>query len=142
MAVTVDVVGPRGGTVDAGLAAYADIVVNFFAKELGIGRLKTNIKLKLHHNLFVSPECEGLCLANDQRNFVVDVALYGNWLRTLAHEMVHVKQFARGELDSGLTRWKSRNNMGDVDYSDQPWEKEALRLQDKLVMKWSESERY
>jgi len=51
--------------------------------------------------------------------------------------MVHVKQFARGELDSGLTRWKSRSH-ANTEYADQPWEKEARKLQYKLVAKFME----
>lgn len=138
MAVNVKCIGPKGGNVDLGLAAYATLATRFFAKELGFNRLKTNITLKLHHNLYVAKGCEGLCEAVDNRNFIIDVAMYGNWLSTLAHELVHVKQFARGELDFGLTRWKSKSNMGDVDYWDQPWEKEARKLQNKLLLKFAE----
>jgi hypothetical protein len=46
--------------------------------------------------------------------------------------MVHVKQFAKDELDPALTRWKSKDHSR-TEYWDQPWEKEARRLQAKLV---------
>ena len=62
------------------------------------------------------------------------------WGITLAHEMVHVKQFARGEMDLGLTRWKSNHYAGNIEYWDQPWEKEARRLQHKLAMNFSKEE--
>ena len=98
----VDITGPRGGNVPNDLHAMALIAIDSFSKQLGISRLKTNIHIKFHHKLFVENSSEGLCESVDTRNFIVDVGLYGNWLSTLAHEMVHVKQFARGELSSSL----------------------------------------
>lgn len=126
--------GPRGGDIDVGLESYATLAVRSYSKQLNIHRLKTCIRIKLHHKLFVDKEntCNGLCEAIDKRNFIIDVALYGNWITTLAHEFVHVKQFARGELNEGLTRWKNKNHEK-TEYWDQPWEKEARRLQGKLV---------
>ena len=60
-------------------------------------------------------------------------------ISTLCHEMVHVKQYAKGEL-----RWcnKKNNNMwkktvkNDIPYDDQPWEKEAYKLESKLAMEF------
>ena len=58
-------------------------------------------------------------------------------IMTLIHEMVHVKQFARNEMDdfrvNGRYRWKSGSVPRNVTYYDMPWEKEALRLQEKLT---------
>ena len=126
--------GPRGGNLDIGLEAYATLAIRSFTKQLNIHRLKMCIQIKLHHKLFVDKDntSYGLCEAIDNRNFIIDVALYGNWLSTLAHELVHVKQFARGELNEGLTRWKNKNHEK-TEYWDQPWEKEARRLQQKLM---------
>ena len=63
--------------------------------------------------------------------------MYSNWLLNLAHEMVHVKQFSRNELDPMMTKWKSNKYVGDLDYWRQPWEKEARRLQTKLLAEYS-----
>jgi len=60
-------------------------------------------------------------------------------LRTLAHEMVHVKQFAKNELydysiKADHTRW--RDDVFDVKavkYKDQPWEVEAYGMEVGLV---------
>lgn len=52
----------------------------------------------------------------------------------LAHELVHAKQFIKGELHPSLNRWKKLNY--NVVYSRQPWEKEAYLLEDKLVKKF------
>ena len=48
---------------------------------------------------------------------------------TLSHELVHMKQFAKGELYDytyrpEITRWKRRKiNVEKTDYKDLPWEK-------------------
>ena len=58
-------------------------------------------------------------------------------IMTLIHEMVHVKQFVRNEIDdfpiNGRQRWKSGTVSKNVSYYDMPWEKEAMRLQEKLT---------
>ena len=86
--------GPRDGQLDMNLQASAMMAVKLFSKKLNIHRLRTNIHVKFHHKLFVdNSHSEGLCESVDSRNFIIDVALYGNWMSTLAHELVHVKQF-------------------------------------------------
>ena len=42
---------------------------------------------------------------------------------TIAHEMVHVKQFAIGDLSLDCTTWKNTK-----DFSGEPWEDEAEEL--------------
>jgi len=64
---------------------------------------------------------------------------------TLIHEMVHVKQFARNEMDdfpiNGRHRWKLKTVPINVTYYDMPWEREALRLQEQLTDKfWREDQ--
>ena len=136
--MNVQVTGPRGGALPAELSIFAAMAVNSFAKQLGISRLKTNILVKIHNQLIIpGNDAEGLCWAKDERNFEIDVCLYGNWLGVLAHEMVHVKQFALKELATGMNRWKSRTNVSDLAYEDQPWEKEAFRLQHVLLKEFT-----
>lgn len=122
--------GPRNGKLQEDLVLQTYAAVKGFAKYLGINRLKTTIHVKLHHSALVDgQDAEALCEAIDERHFRIDIGLYSNWLSNLAHEMVHVKQFAMGELDPGLTRWKSNRYAGNIEYWDQPWEKEARKLQ-------------
>ena len=59
-------------------------------------------------------------------------------MSTLAHELVHVKQFARGELTENLQYWKGKDH-SETEYWDQPWEKEARRLQIQLMTKYMKS---
>lgn len=65
-------------------------------------------------------------------------------LETVAHEMVHVKQYARGELYEGSrvskNRWQGRWINKDPDYWDQPWEIEAHGRECGLFVRWAEAE--
>ena len=59
-----------------------------------------------------------------------------DFVTALCHEMVHVKQGVRGELreKAGAQLWKnSKKDHADTDYWEQPWEKEAYRLEGKLA---------
>ena len=53
---------------------------------------------------------------------------------TLAHEMVHVKQMARGTLKSvkGFNIWKGKKYTKKTKYLDCPWEIEAFSKQELL----------
>ncbi len=51
---------------------------------------------------------------------------------TLAHEMVHVKQLAKGTLKTvkGISYWKGKKYSKRTKYLDQPWEIEAFSKQE------------
>ena len=67
-------------------------------------------------------------------------------LETIAHEMVHVKQFARGELYESTNKkahrwqgiWMSNRSKNVKDYWDNPWEIEAFGRQLGLFIRWAE----
>ena len=62
-----------------------------------------------------------------------------DYLTTLAHELVHVRQYARGDLydycqKDGI-RWKGTKYLSihdEEDHEDHPWEKEATKLETSL----------
>jgi len=50
--------------------------------------------------------------------------------------MVHVKQFRTGKLGySPVLTWEDGTRENDTPYSKQPWEKEAYKLEGKLLKK-------
>ena len=120
--------------------------VEFYAERLGMTRrLRDSITLfiKIHHSPF---GYEGLCSWLDDpyrpREFTMQVRSHGihETLSTLAHEMVHVKQYAKGQLRDLISKenmvvWqgarKTITDDGDG-YADQPWEVEAFDLEAKL----------
>lgn len=55
---------------------------------------------------------------------------------TLAHEMVHVRQLAKGQmkfLKNQARIWMGKRYSAKVPYLDQPWELQALGLQEIIV---------
>lgn len=64
-------------------------------------------------------------------------------LETIAHELVHVKQWATGEMretkDNFITKFKKDTiNSNKVSYWDQPWEIEAMGREEGLFIQWIE----
>lgn len=54
-------------------------------------------------------------------------------VKTLAHEMVHVKQYCKKELNEEMSKWRGQDVDADtIDYDDQPWEIEAETLGNQL----------
>jgi len=132
MRVTVQ--GPRSGYINTDLTIYTNTAVRDICRQLGINRRNITVNVFLHHSSSIGDRVtEGECEPISRFHYNVHVSLYCNWLSVLAHELVHVKQFLLGELDFSLSKWKSRHYCGNLDYWDQPWEREARRLQGQLV---------
>lgn len=90
----------------------------------------------------------GLCYPTDYkvkaRDFEIELQkgqTENELVSTVMHEMVHCKQYARGELYQSIRtnrlRWKGVDHMG-TPYQDQPWEEEAYRLEEELFHMWQE----
>ena len=125
--------------------ALAEKTVEWSIKKLGLSRMTS---LNVNVILKKMPEGEfGLCMTDDVmddiRNFNIEVnknISLKDFVSTIIHEMVHVKQFAREEMSVYGMRWKSKNIPEKTDYMDLPWEKEAYRLEEKLVkLIWEEN---
>lgn len=78
-------------------------------------------------------ECEiiGWGRKEAPRHFIIHVAYsktmtLRSLLKVIAHEMVHVKQFAMREVDDDLTTWLGRRIPEDTNYWDHPWEIDAF----------------
>ena len=109
-----------------------------------------HVSVKLTKNLKKKEKAYGFCHIIDDslskpREFMIELDAsmrhpFSQILTWLAHEMVHLKQFVRKELwdyETGRVQWKSRT-YGRVHYDDQPWEKEAYRLEGKLYEEFVE----
>ena len=62
-------------------------------------------------------------------------------LKTLAHELVHVRQYAVGDLNEQATLWQGRLMEVNLAYENQPWEIEADELADILYEEYIHHER-
>lgn len=59
-------------------------------------------------------------------------------LKTLAHELVHVRQYVRNELNDEMNTWKGVKIDSDaIPYDDQPWEVEAIKLGEELYERYT-----
>ena len=93
--------------------------------------------------------CSGTCIWEDDyvrpREFLVELDSSDKpdvILQNFAHEMVHVKQWARGELKDvmrgySLCKWKGELvDTEKVEYYDTPWEIEAFGREYGLFIRW------
>ena len=62
-------------------------------------------------------------------------------LKTLAHELVHVRQYAVGDLNEEATLWQGRLMEVNLAYENQPWEIEADKLADTLYEEYIHHDR-
>ena len=77
---------------------------------------------------------DGYCLQTDTREFEIEIdrRLQGDdFLTTVFHEMVHVKQGVRKEWKFNEVSYKT-----DEEYRNLPWEVEAYRVQEEILKAW------
>lgn len=127
---------------------------NFFANILMDPRMVRNITLdiELYKKLDVQGECVDEEGTRNPRWFTINLRNQeiDEMIKTLAHEMVHIKQHAKNELQGGImvaTRgglkmsskwmgevWKPKRN--EHPYYDAPWEVEAYGKEVGLFQRW------
>jgi hypothetical protein len=125
-------------------------LVLFCAEQLLSPRLFQNINLQVRFvdDKHLKADC-GFCYHSDEkqypRNFIIainDSLSYNMTMRTIAHEMVHLRQYATGQLKD-MTRWPDRYKWKGAIYkidenaskrvtNKQPEEAEALELEKVL----------
>jgi hypothetical protein len=118
---------------------YVESMVEFCINTL-MPRMKT---LDITVRLCTPKGAMGYCLELDnKREFDIEIDRtqpMRKMLETLAHEMVHVKQFARRELHPANDEWYGKTyNPKKVDYWDLPWEIEAHGRETGLFIRWAE----
>lgn len=126
----------------------------FFANQLMDPRMVRNltIDIEVRNNLDVDGECVDEDGIRNPRWFTIGLKLQdvSEMIKVLGHEMVHVKQHAKNELQSGImvpsrggfkmhSKWKGEiwKPKGKEDhYYDSPWEIEAYGREVGLFQKW------
>lgn len=134
--------------------ALTESIAEFSLKKLLPRTQNLQVTIQLIPNLSAKHGVEGDCLPIDDectppKDFLVriDSTLpLRSMLSTVAHELVHVKQFSRGELyDSTVkdrTRWQGEWLKRTPDYYDLPWEIEAYGREVGLFVRWAEEKGY
>ena len=122
--------------------ALAQKTVAWSIKKLGLNRMSSlNIDVILRK---MKKDEYGYCnIIESNRSFIIDVnknVSLKDFVSTIIHEMVHVKQFARNEMSAYGMRWKTKTVSENTKYIDLPWEKEAYKLEAKLIeLIWKEN---
>lgn len=110
----------------------------FYATQLGLDRSRFTLTVSRKRGLVRKQRAFGMTSHIGRDIYVVLDAGMGavKLIGTLAHEMVHVRQIARGtlRLDGDLGRPVWRGHAYDGSYADMPWEVEAFRLQHDLAV--------
>ena len=138
------------GAKDRELTNLLKLAADSFANNLISPQLKKNIDIKV----VLDPKlgAGGYCDAEDDglplpRSFLIEIRKTKKKIHmfsVLAHEMVHLKQMATGEMKDRyshlkrkyVTVWRGDKYDDDVSYWDQPWEQEAYGLENSLVAKF------
>lgn len=128
---------------------YANGIAEYCLQKLMPRMWDIDIEIKLKK--FGKDASYGYCMPIDDdaydrpRSFELEInsgVKLRRLLETVAHEMVHVKQFARGELYQGIRvnkhRWQGEWLEDNIDYWDLPWEIEAHGREAGLFIRWAE----
>jgi hypothetical protein len=127
---------------------YVKRAAIFYAQELMSTKMSDNIFIRIKFN----SKLDALGYAgvidynesNKPREFEIELnPIIGSHdiLETLAHEMVHVKQYAYNEMNEYGTRWRGKRITENLNYYDEPWEVEAYGLSIGLFAKFVISEK-
>ena len=126
---------------------YVESITEFCIKTL-MPRMNT---IDITINLSAPQGAMGYCLElDDNRTFEIEVdrsLTLRKLLETVAHEMVHVKQYARREMNDFAFKevhykWKGKLVPDSTDYWDLPWEIEANGREVGLFIRWCEEAGY
>lgn len=128
------------------LAASFIDAANFYAEKLGLSDISDKIELTIFYRKFGDRgECACSVYPKAPRSFEIIIdsqTKHINPLQTLAHEMVHLKQYARSELECTTKTskwngkiWEKKENEWD-DYYDSPWEIEAFGREEGLFLRY------
>ena len=140
-----NVVEVLGGTQSQ--RKYAESMVQFCIDTL-MPRMTT---LDIEVKLTVPQGAMGYCLETDNnRTFEIELdrkLSLRKLMETLAHEMVHVKQYARREMNDWqykevYYKWKGTYVPDSTNYWDLPWEIEANGREVGLFIRWCEQAGY
>jgi hypothetical protein len=117
----------------------------FYSEQLISKKLLENIYLQVKFNPKLKDVYGSACVeqrtdSGKARHFEIEMNPHigaVKILKCLAHEMVHIKQYAYSETNDTLTRWKGEKVDSDVmDYWVQPWEIEAYGREVGLFRKF------
>lgn len=124
--------------------------IEFFADRLISKQMQKHLVLRIiqtkHAENYGETEVIGYNLGDKPREFGIilkrDIPEEEK-IRTLAHELCHIKQILYNELNETMSLWRGQKvSEDDYDnYYDQPWEAEAYMMENKLYEEYTNATR-
>jgi len=115
----------------------------FFSERLFGRQMLRNLSIRVRKvkakefDIFGLVSIEDYNLSGKPRDFLIEIKHGLNqkdFLETIAHELVHIRQYVRNELNEQMSYWRNVPvNAREIPYKDQPWEIEAEEIGKKLV---------
>ena len=126
-------------TVEGGKKVQRQIVedVVSYMIQRQMPRMKT---LDIHVILKKIDDAYGYCMSESNREFEIEVDKRlgkNQFISTVIHEMVHVWQYATKQLtQKGCKEFWRGKDYTDAYYSNQPWERQALRMEKSILKEY------
>jgi hypothetical protein len=122
--------------------------LDYFADALLTKQLKKHIivhvRFRKNMDVLGLAEIDDYNLSGKPREFIIEInrnQSEGEILRTLAHEMCHVRQYCYGDLNEEGNRWCGEKMARDLEYHEQPWEIEAETIGDIIYNDFMENQK-
>ena len=128
---------------------YISQAAEYYASLLMSRRMISTIDLVVKVKPKLDKDVEGYCTYEDRENgiryFEIELSKklpIDTMLTVLAHEVTHLKQYAKGELKGGRvnslrTIWMGKTYLDEeIEYWDHPWEIEAFGREDGLFIRY------
>jgi|TARA_B110000967_G_C18611042_1_gene423990 hypothetical protein len=145
--MSIFVAGPSGGKpYDKDVALKIESAIAIMSAKLGIAHVPMEFDITMGRTVNKTDgDCQGWCWAKQYKKskpwevsiFIWRKKRFRDMIKTLAHEMIHVKQFVKDGLDlSSEPTFKGKKfvaKKSQDEYWDAPWEKEAYSKQDALA---------
>lgn len=134
-------------TISGKLNSNQRSAIQYFADKLISKQMQRHISIRVYLTRYAANFGEthivGYNEKDQPREFTLEIRsklCEKEKLRTIAHEIVHVKQYLYKELNEQMTLWKGQKVDSDaIPYFKQPWEIEAHELGDKLYEEYMET---
>jgi hypothetical protein len=101
---------------------------NLFSREM-LRHLSIRIRKVKDFEVFGLVSVEDYNASGKPRDFLIEVKKElseEDFLVTIAHELVHVRQYVRGDLNEEMSYWRGVSvDARKIPYDEQPWEIEA-----------------
>jgi hypothetical protein len=140
----VEVFGPQLGTpYNREIARKIKCATNILSVYLGIAHLDIDLTIRLGTTDHKGDDgCRGTALSYMHRNqwqadiFVMRQPRFRNMIKTLGHELVHIRQFTQQGLCLASSKFKRKRWValpGQDPDLDSPWEQEAYSMEAELA---------